>query len=62
MTEVKQLRNQRAARHQGFLSPAEAQLLLVAPQHRGPGLHRGLGQHVVKDDDLPEHTTLTNNS
>lgn len=31
---------------------AEAQLLLVAPQHRGTRLHGGLGQHVVKIDHL----------
>lgn len=53
---------QGAATHPGDLSPAEAQLLLVAPQHRGSGLHRGLGQHVVEDNDLPKHTALTNSS
>jgi hypothetical protein len=30
----------------------EAQLLLEAPQNRGPGLHGGLAQHVMENHDL----------
>ena len=35
-----------------LLVRAKAELLLVAPQHRRPRLHRRLGQNVVEVDDL----------
>ena len=35
-----------------WCAPAEVQVVLVAPQHAGPGLHGGLGQHVVQVDHL----------
>ena len=35
-------------------SPAEAQLLLVAPQNWGPSSDGGFGQHVVQDDHLEQ--------
>lgn len=38
--------------------PAKAQLLLVTPQDRGPGLDSCLGQHVVKYNHLPRHRSI----
>ena len=39
-----------------FASPAEVQVLLVAPQYRWPGLHDCLGQHVVQVYNLHSRT------
>ena len=47
-------------------APAEAEILLVAPQHARSGLHRRLGEHVMQQYDLipgflahyNEHTPL----